>query len=60
MNDVIRVQCEVRGAVLLGKGPWSVPGPTDKIPQDENETKSSHSGRHSCVILVKWVSVLVL
>ena len=45
-------ECEVIGAVLLGRGPWSVPDPTDKIPQDENETKSSHSGRHSRVILV--------
>jgi len=52
VNDVIRVKCEVRGAVLLGKVPWSVPDPTDKVPQDENETKSSHSGHHSCVILV--------
>ena len=45
-------ECEVIGAVLLGRGPWSVPDPTNKIPQDENETKSSHSGRHSRVILV--------
>jgi len=46
-------ECEVIATVLLGKGPWSVPDPMDKIPQDENETKSSHSGRHSCVILVR-------
>jgi len=37
---------------LLGKGPWSIPDPTDKVPQDEDETKSSHSDRHFCVILV--------
>jgi len=52
-SDVIRVKCEVRGAVLLGMGPWSIPDPMDKVPQDENETKSSHNDRHSCVILVK-------
>jgi len=38
--------------VWLGKGPWSVLAPADKVPQDENKTKSSHSGRDSCVILV--------
>jgi len=38
--------------VLLDKGAWSVPDPTDKVPQDENETKSSQSGHHSHVILV--------
>jgi len=42
----------VKGAVLLGKGAWSIPHPTDKVPQNENETKSSHSDRHFCVILV--------
>jgi len=39
--------------VWLGKGPWSVLAPMDKVPQDENKTKSSHSGRDSCVILVR-------
>jgi len=38
--------------VWLGKGPWSVLAPADKVLQDENKTKSSHSGRHSCAILV--------
>jgi len=29
--------------VCLGKGWSSVLGPTDKVPQDENKTKSPHS-----------------
>jgi len=47
--------------VLLGKGPWSVPDPppTDKILQDENETKSSHSDHHSHVILVTKHQIMV-
>jgi len=51
-------ECEVIGAVLLGRGPWSVPVPTDKVLQDENETKSSHSVCHSCVILVSSCPIL--
>ena len=38
-------ECEVIEAVLLGRDPWSVLDPMDKVPQDENKTKSSHSGR---------------
>ncbi len=45
-------ECEVNEVVLHGKGPWSIPDPMDKVPQDENKTKTSHSGRHSHVILV--------
>jgi len=42
MNDVI-VRVWGEGAVCLGKGQSSALGPADKVPQDENKTKSSHS-----------------
>jgi len=34
--------CEVSGMVCLGKGQSSILDPMDKVPQDENKTKSSH------------------
>jgi len=37
--------CEVNGMVCLGKGRSPILDPTDKVPQDENKTKSSHSDR---------------
>jgi len=38
--------CEVNGTACLGKGWSSVLDPRDKVPQDENKTKSPQ-GDHS-------------
>jgi len=44
VNDVIE-RMWGEGVVWLGKGPWSVLVPVDKVPRDENKTKSPHSDR---------------
>ncbi len=37
--------CEVKEQSVLVRGQLSILDPVDKVPQDENKTKSSHSTR---------------
>jgi len=52
VNDVMVEMWGVE-MVCLGKGQASVLGPVDKVPQDENKTKRTHTViAYSHVILV--------
>jgi len=53
VNDVMVEMWGVE-RVCLGKGGASILGPADKVPQDENKTKRTHTAiAYSRVILVK-------
>ena len=62
MNDVMS-NCEVKewSGLVRVHGLFFVP--TDKVPQDENKTKSSHSNRQflcdSCQLVLSLLSLLL-